>query len=103
MLGRFGLLLSVDNGDVRNADAQEVVAAKSVAELLGIVSFASSSEKRLSYREGLNEGTRLEITNCSTLVSRSVTGIYQSRNVSAYQLNYHKSVFRPVLNLRMTY
>ena len=103
MLGRLCLLLSVDNRDVRNADAQEVVAAKSVAELLEVVSLTSSSEERLSYREGLDEGTRLEVTDCSTLVSRSVTGFYQSRNVLAYQLNYHKSVFHPVLNLKITY
>jgi len=103
MLGRLCLLLSVDNGDIRNTDAQEVVAAKSVAQLLEVVSFASSSKEQLSYGEGLDEGTGLEVTNCTTLVSRSVTGFYQSRSVSAYQLNCHKSVFRPALNLRMTY
>ena len=103
MLGRLGLLLPVDNGDVRNADAQEVVAAKSMAELLEVVSFVSPSEERLSYRKCLDEGTRLEVTNCTTLVARSVTGFYQSRSVWAYQLNYHKSVFRPVLNIRITY
>lgn len=103
VLSGLCLLLSVDNGNVRNTDAQEVVAAKSVAELLGVVSFTSSSEERLSYREGLDEGTRLEITNCATLVSVSVHRFCQSRSVWAYQLNYHKSVFRPVSNLRMTY
>jgi hypothetical protein len=42
MLGRLCLLLSIDDRDVRNADAQEVVAAKSVSKLLVVVSFASS-------------------------------------------------------------
>jgi hypothetical protein len=72
VLSGLCLLFSIDNRDVRNADAQEVVAAKSVAQLLVVVSFAPSNGKWSSYREGLNEGARLEITNCTTLIATLV-------------------------------
>ena len=56
VLGRLGLLLAVDDGDVRDVDVDEVVLASSVTEL----------------SEGLDERHALNITNSTTLGTVSI-------------------------------